>query len=45
MNYQDELKNAIIDEGLLLDKAKEMKNLLAPVATISQQAIKKSPMI
>ena len=44
-NYQDELANAIIDEGLLLDKAKEMKNLLAPVATISQQAIKKSPMI
>jgi len=39
-NYQDELANAIIDEGLLLDKAKEMRNLLAPVATISQQAIK-----
>jgi hypothetical protein len=39
MNYQDELKNAIIDEGLLLDKAEEMKNLLAPVATISQEEL------
>ena len=39
MNYQDELKNAIIYEGLLLDKAEEMKNLLAPVATISQEEL------
>ena len=40
MNYQDELENAIIDEGLLLDKAKEMEHHLAPVAAISQKAIK-----
>ena len=39
MNYQDELANAIIDEGLLLKEAKEMENLLAPVAAISPKEI------
>lgn len=39
MNYQDELTNAIIDEGLLLDQAKEMENQIAPVVSISQNEI------
>ena len=40
MNYQDELANAIIDEGILLDQAKDMEHYIAPVAAISQKEIR-----
>jgi len=41
MNYKDELVNAIIDEGLLLDRAKETENhQIAPIAKISKDELK-----